>query len=132
MTEERPENILITTVAGILGATGLYALATDVFHLDTGGSVRLYILTLASLVLALIVRFVRLRRSRIEILVLHLPPAQEGDEILYLKWLLASSALAAYSSYQLATGSSGIFMIPVILSTVLMWVLAWGLLRRRA
>jgi hypothetical protein len=107
----------------------LYALGTEVFRLDRTASRVLIGVAVAVSAVALVVRYVRLRRIGVKLYFLNTPPIPLRDRTKYLLWLVGASILGAYSVRELQIGGFWLGVLGCGAALSSMFVLARGLIR---
>lgn len=105
----------------------LYAFGRHVLGFSQAGLSQLALLALAIGVLALLARYVRLRREGVQLWFLRMPPLTGGERTKSLGMLVVAAGLGSYAVYEILDGNVALGTIGAVASASMTLVLVRGL-----
>ena len=104
-------------------------MAAELFGLERSGSRNLYAAGVLILAVTMLLRIFRLRISGVRILFWRLPFSESCDDKRSLAWLISAAVMGGYSVYEIALRDGSIFLVNCVISTLLMFIVSFGLTR---
>ena len=112
-----------------MGLSLVYLVATVGLGVDTQGAHLVFLASLAITGVALVVRYVRLKRAGAHLAYWEPPAMTAQDRPVYLVWLCAAAALGLFSTFAIGRGELLVGVSGATGSVSSMFVLARGLAR---